>query len=137
MTPHIRPTVRLADSDSGPPRPAESFFAAVGSRLIRYALDADGRMREAGALAMPCDVQYACLDRPRALLYVVCSNGGVGRSGDLHRLARVALDGPMRLLETPAPLPYRPIHAALDPAGRRLLIAYNLPAALTVHPLDA
>lgn len=114
----------------------EYFFAAVGDRLICYALDADGRMREIAALAMPCNVQYACLDPARALLYVACSNGGVGSRGDRHRLALVAVDGAMRMLMDPIALPHRPIHAALDLAGHRLLIAYNLPAAVTVHALD-
>ncbi|XDF37621.1 beta-propeller fold lactonase family protein [Paracidovorax avenae] len=136
MNPPDRPAGPLAEPGAGPALPTESFFAAVGDRLVRHALDAQGGMREIDRLAMPCGVQFACLDRERGLLYVACSNGGVGRPGDRHRLARVAVDGPMRLLEAPAALPYRPIHAALDPAGRRLLIAYNLPAALTVHPLD-
>lgn len=114
----------------------EYFFAAVGDRLIRYALDADGRMREIDALAMPCNVQYACLDPARALLYVACSNGGVGSRGDRHWLALVAVDGAMRMLMDPIALPHRPIHAALDLAGHRLLITYNLPAAVTVHALD-
>ncbi len=114
----------------------EAFFSATGDSLVRHALDANGRMREIDRLTMPCGVQYACLDRQRALLYVVCSNGGVGRPGDLHRLARVAVDGGLRLLEAPAALPYRPIHAALDAAGHRLLIAYNQPAAVTTHRLD-
>lgn len=114
----------------------EYFFAAVADRLIRYALDVGGRMREIDALAMPCNVQYACFDPARALLYVACSNGGVGSRGDRHRLALVAMDGAMRLLAEPVALPHRPIHAALDPAGCRLLVAYNLPAAVTVHALD-
>ena len=114
----------------------EAFYAAVGDRLIRYALAADGCMRKQDALSMPCDVQFACADPARALLYLVCSNGGVGRRGDRHWLVLVRVEGPMRLAAAPVALPHRPIHVALDATKCRLLVAYNLPAGVSVHALD-
>ena len=119
------------------PTGVEWFFAAVGDRLIRYALSAKGDLRTTDTLFMPLPVQYACLDSARGLQYVVCSNGGVGRMGDRHCLVRVAVDRPLRALEAPVQLPHRPIHVSLSRGGRRLFIAYNLPAAFSVIDLDA
>ncbi|PZQ73616.1 MAG: hypothetical protein DI563_14380 [Variovorax paradoxus] len=114
-----------------------SIVAAVGSALLRHRLDPDGHMDAADALALELDVQYACFHPGRPLLYVLCSNGGVGRAGDRHALVVLRLDGPrLAVMGAPQALPFRPIHAALDLRAGRLLVAYNRPAALTVHPLD-
>lgn len=118
--------------------PVQAFFAAIGRRLHRYALAADGAMRLVDTLDMPWPVQYACHHAQRGLLYVACSNGGVGHAGHAHGLAVVDAGGTaLRLVGDVLALPHRPIHAALDLAGCRLLVAYNRPAALTVHALDA
>lgn len=114
----------------------EMFYAAVGPRLTRYALALDGSMREQDSVELPCAVQYVCGDLARQLLYVVCSNGGVGRQGDTHWLVVISVARAMQVQSTHVALAHRPIHASLDPQGRRLLVAYNLPAGLSVHALD-
>lgn len=115
----------------------QQFFLSIGSMLCRHDLSADGGLRETGTLGMPCNIQYACADARRGLLYVLCSNGGVGSRGDTHWLLTVAVrETAMRVVGEPVALPYRPIHASIDPAGGRLLVAYNLPAAVSVHALD-
>lgn len=115
----------------------QQFFLSLGNRLCRLDLAPDGAMREVDSLDMPCNIQYACADAARGLLYVICSNGGVASRGDTHWLMTVAVrDAAMRLVGESIALRYRPIHVALDRAGHQLLVAYNLPAAVTVHALD-
>lgn len=113
------------------------FFAAVARVLTRYRLAFDGGWQAVDAIELPLDTQYACFHPSRPWLYVLCSNGGVARAGDCHALVTLRLDGPcMEAVGVPVALPFRPIHATLDARGDRLLVAYNRPAALTVHPLD-
>ncbi|WP_285409889.1 beta-propeller fold lactonase family protein [Variovorax sp. efr-133-TYG-130] len=114
----------------------EFLYASIGCILIRYALNLDGSMQEQDTLRMPFKVQYACFDNKLGLAYVVCSDGGVGNPGRHHCLVIVTLDGSLRLKEGALALPHRPIHVSLDTAKHRLLIAYNLPAAVTAHILD-
>lgn len=112
------------------------FYAAVGSRLTRYRLHADGQVESSGNVELHLDVQYACLDPEETTLYCVCSNGGVDRDGDRHFLTALSIgDGALREKGARVALPHRPIHIALDRAADRLLIAYNRPAALSIHPL--
>lgn len=113
------------------------FFAAVAGVLTRYRLAFDGGWQALDAIELPLDTQYACFHPSCPWLYVLCSNGGVARAGDRHALVTLRLDGPcMEAVGVPVALPFRPIHAAFDARGGRLLVAYNRPAALTVHPLD-
>ncbi|WP_454688093.1 beta-propeller fold lactonase family protein [Achromobacter aloeverae] len=87
---------------------------------------------------MPLAVQYACFHPGRAIAYVACSNGGVASPGDRHCLAQVALDAAgMTMSAEPVALPYRPLHAAMAADRNRLALAYNRPAAVTVHDLDS
>ena len=120
------------------PLPATpSILAAVGSTLLRHGLHADGRTEAADALDLALDVQYACFHPARPLLYVLCSNGGVGRPGDRHALVVLHLHGArLAVAGDPVLLPFRPIHGSVDLRAGRLLVAYNRPAALTVHTLD-
>lgn len=126
----------LPVSSFPPGADAEWFFVAVGARLVRYELRADGRLRELDALLMPCNVQYACWDSLRSLLYVACSNGGVRSRGDVHCLMCVQVDAMLQQRGSRMALRHRPIHVSLDRLGQRLLVAYNLPAAVSVHRLD-
>ncbi|ALM84919.1 beta-propeller fold lactonase family protein [Bordetella sp. N] len=114
----------------------QSMLASVGRRLVSYGLDATGLI-ERDTLEMPLDVQYACFHPRRPIAYVACSNGGVASVGDRHCLVQVALDDVgMRVLAEPVALPYRPLHLALSAVGDRLALAYNRPAAVTIHDLD-
>src|SRR5690606_7690663 len=98
----------------------------------------DGKVIRIRSLRMPLAVQYACFHPTYAIAYVLCSNGGVSSLGDQHCLAQVSYTtGTLSLTGVPLPLPYRPLHAAALPLQNRLAIAYNRPAALTLHKLDA
>jgi len=125
------------------------LLASIGRRLVRYRRgdegDKEGKGGKGGhgfierdSLETPFAVQYACFHPDRPIAYVACSNGGVASPGDAHCLLQVALDDTgMRLLAQPLALPYRPLHAAVDVKHKRLALAYNRPAAVTVHGLDA
>jgi 6-phosphogluconolactonase (cycloisomerase 2 family) len=115
----------------------QDLLACIGRRLIRY-YPHDAGFTEQESVEMPLSVQYACFHPDRAVVYVACSNGGVGTPGDRHCLAQVELgETGMTVLKAPIALPYRPLHASVDPRQNRLVLAYNRPAAVTVHDLDA
>ncbi|CAM3685171.1 6-phosphogluconolactonase [Bordetella sputigena] len=112
------------------------LLASVGRRLVRYRLGGDGFI-EQDRLEMPLTVQYACFHPGRPLAYVACSNGGIASPGDRHCLVQVSLgDTGMRIVAEPVALPYRPLHASVDARCNRLALAYNRPAAVTIHDLD-
>ena len=130
---HVRP--RLPDPHSlGKNR---VLMAAIGNRLTRYRFGWDTGLTAQHTLEMPLDVQYACFHPHRPIIYVACSNGGVATPGDRHCLVALALeDAEIRIMAKPVELPYRPLHVALDIQQRRVALAYNRPAAVSVHELD-
>ncbi|OZI25988.1 hypothetical protein CAL26_01120 [Bordetella genomosp. 9] len=116
--------------------PGAVLLASIGRRLVRYRLSDDGFV-ERDRLALPLTVQYACFHPAGPIAYVACSNGGVASPGDRHCLVQVSLDGTgMRMVAEPVALPYRPLHASVDHESKRLVLAYNRPAAVTLHDLD-
>lgn len=129
-------SLRMAGTFRSSDQP-ESLFGAIGSRLVQYQLSQAGNLSEYASIRLPLDVQYACFDPVRALVYAVCSNGGVSSVGNRHQLVQLSFDGRHFLpMSEPVELPYRPIHVALDDRRRRLAVSYNRPAALTVHELN-
>lgn len=128
--------LRMAGTFCSSNRP-ESLFGAIGSRLVQYQLSQAGKLQERACVKLSLDVQYGCFDPGRALAYVVCSNGGVSSAGNRHQLVQLSFDGRRFLsMGEPIELAQRPIHVALDDKRRRLFVAYNRPAALTVHELN-
>ncbi|ARP79737.1 hypothetical protein CAL12_02115 [Bordetella genomosp. 8] len=112
------------------------LLASIGRRLVRYRLGDDGFV-ERDRLELPLAVQYACFHPARPIAYVACSNGGVASAGDRHCLVQVSLDDTgMQMAAEPVALPYRPLHASVNTEGKRLTLAYNRPAAVTLHDLD-
>jgi 6-phosphogluconolactonase len=119
------------------------FYASVGPSLTLYELDiARASLTPQGAVTLPANVQYAWPDPLRHFLYVVASNnkpGGLDPDAGGHsaQVFRIGGDGALAAHGPVVPLQYRPIHATVDPAGRFLLIAYNLPSSVTVHRIAA
>ncbi|OZI61822.1 lactonase family protein [Bordetella genomosp. 11] len=112
------------------------LLASIGRSLFRYRLGDEGFV-EQGRLELPLAVQYACFPPGRPVAYVACSNGGVAVPGDRHCLVQVSLgDTGMHIVAEPVALPYRPLHASVDMGRNRVALAYNRPAAVTVHDLD-
>ncbi|MFO1247938.1 MAG: beta-propeller fold lactonase family protein [Alphaproteobacteria bacterium] len=121
------------------------FYASTGPRLTLYDLDPDAATLAPRAdYALPANVQYAWPHPNKRFLYVIASNGQppsgpAGAAGnDKNHYAfcfRVAPDGSLTQNGEPALLPVRPVHCSTDTRGQYLLIAYNNPSSLTVHPL--
>lgn len=113
------------------------LLASIGPLLTLNELR-DGAVVRVDSLSMPLNVQYACFHPRLGIAYVACSNGGVASLGDRHCLVQVRYgQRRLELVADAIALPYRPIHVSIDPLGRRLAIAYNRPAAVTRHELDA
>lgn len=117
------------------------FFYSVGGRLNACTVDPDGaRLQHRARAYLPAWVQYAWPHPREPLLYVVSSDGGPsGKAGETHHASVLRVDartGAMVTAAAPRALPQRPIHCALDASGRFLLIAFNDPSGLSVHPLD-
>ena len=117
------------------------FHASVGPVLTRYEVDvAAATLTPREAVEMPANVQYAWPGPGNRFLYVATSDGGPGRRGTTHHLGAWAIapgTGALSPHGTPAPLPGRPVHMALDRDGRHALVAYNDPSGLTVHRIEA
>ena len=128
--------------------PSCFFYAAVGARLTAYHVDpANATLSRESYVDLPEPVQYVWRHPLRPWLYAVSSNGLPGnvsastaaRSGSEHYASVLAIDqatGALTSLHDPVPLPSRPIHCSIDGEGRYLLVAYNRPSGLTVHPID-
>lgn len=112
---------------------------AVGPHLSCLRVDRDSlALHEISRLTLPAPIQYVWPHPSRNLLYVACSNRPIAKADNLHRLATVEVDddnGRMRLLAE-VPLPTRPIHLSLDAQARQVLVVYNAPSRITLHPVD-
>jgi len=112
----------------------------VGLDLICFDVNrGDYSLREIHRLRLAAPVQYVWPHPSRSLLYVVSSNRSLSAADDQHALATVGIDertGVMRLLSE-VPLPTRPIHVTLDASAQYALVAYNAPALVTTHRIDA
>lgn len=115
-----------------------ALYASVGNQLRRYAVGPDGVVAQRASLRLPQNIQFACFHPHLPILYVACSNGGVARQGDTHCLFQVgpAGDG-LAVLVAPIPLPSRPLHLMVDLSQQTLALAYNRPAGISFHHLDA
>lgn len=106
------------------------LFIAAGKELVCEDLDQSLGATRRGVRELPQEAQFASFSPTCDLLYVACSNGGIGRRGNQHSLSAVRIQDPDDLkIEGSIALPYRPIHVAMDRAGNRLHVAFNLPAA--------
>ena len=123
------------------------FYASTGPNLAIYDLDPDAAsLTFRSSIALPANIQYAWPHPSRRFLYVIASNsqppsGPAGVAGnDSHHYAfafRVAPDGSLIQQGEPVLLPVRPVHCSTDLKGHFLLIAYNNPSSVSVHPLGA
>ena len=117
------------------------FHASLGRHLHRYRCDAGGATLEhVDSTELPDTVQYVWPHPSLPVAYAVTSfKAPVGPAGSGHHAVALRRDGEGRLVPMGAPvaLAHRPIHVSVDRGGRYLLVAYNNPSSLTVHPLDA
>lgn len=124
----------------GRSRDRVALYASTGPLLTRYRVDRNAlTLRRAESVTLPAAVQYAWPHPTRSLLYVVYSDRAGADQGTVHGVATLRIDdrghlhraGPLRAL------PSRPIHVTVDGTGTWLLVAYNSPSTVTVHPIDA
>jgi 6-phosphogluconolactonase (cycloisomerase 2 family) len=121
----------------------QAYYASTGPRLMLYALDAAAAtLTSKSSVMLPSNVQYAWPDPTKRFLYVVASNNKPGgldpeAGGHCAQVFQIGPDGTLSAHGRAVKLAWRPIHATVDPTGRFLLIAYNVPSNLTVHAINA
>jgi 6-phosphogluconolactonase len=129
-------------SASNRPDPGgQSYYAALGSELVHVRVGADGRTLERhGSVSLPGRLQYGWWHSHEPLLYAACTTREPGaRDGGTHGLTAIAVDratGEPQQVGPWVDLPARPIHLTSDSRGYHLLVTYNEPAGVSVHPLD-
>lgn len=119
------------------------LYQSVGAVLTHFDVDVEGAtLTRRSCVTLPSNVQYVWPHPSRKYLYVSTSDAASGNTpnpGVMHRICalRVASDGSLTLHGEPQPLPSRPIHHCVNPAGTHVLSAFNNPSNVTVHPIDA
>lgn len=119
---------------------AVSVYAAIGPDLTHFRLDVPGAALERRAtVSLPAGVQYAWRHDSLPVVYVACSDGGLGKTGTRHFLCAMALaaDGALSPLGQPVALRWRPVHVSTDKPTRFVLLAYNAPSGVTVFRINA
>ena len=119
---------------------ASVFYNAVGPELTWWRPDTgEAALTRQGSVTLPALIQYAWRNPAQPILYVASSNFvPMGDPGGKHHLSAFRIDegtGALSAFGDPVPIRARPIHISVDAAGRWLLTAYNLPSAMSVHPL--
>lgn len=118
---------------------APRLYAAIGRKLIRYAVDVErATLVERDSADLPAGVQYAWPDGSKRFLYAACSDGRPGRHGSTHCAVALRIDGdiPPSIHGDPVPLPSRPVHISTDRDSRHVLIVYPVPSALSVRRIE-
>jgi 6-phosphogluconolactonase (cycloisomerase 2 family) len=122
------------------------FYASTGPVLSWFDLDVGAAtLTRRGSVSVPANLQYAWPHPSGKVLYVCASNsqppsgpaiGGVGSDKNHYAIAyAIASDGALSEFGERRLLSHRPLHLTTD--GRFLFIAYNSPAEVTVHRLNA
>lgn len=115
------------------------FYLAVGNEIISCRADVGTLTLEvASSVAIQQAVQYAWRHPHLPLLYIGFSNRQNSPHDDRHGVQAYRIEpetGSLSRFGEPIYLTSRPVHLTLDPVGRFMLVAYNLPSSLTVHAL--
>jgi 6-phosphogluconolactonase len=124
----------LSDTDQG-----IILFSVVGAEIVTYAVNAASlALNPLSSVIAPEAVQYIWRHPRLPLLYAGFSNRTTSPDDDRHGVQVYQVDqesGALSCFGEPAFLASRPIHLTLDPSGRFILVAYNMPSAVTVHAL--
>jgi len=116
------------------------FYAALGEELSTYGVSLEtASLSCTSAISLPARVQYVWAHPEQNIIYVVSSDGGPKNPGNAHHATALAVDprsGALSALGEAVALRARPIHCTVDKDGRFLIVAYNSPSMLTVHPLS-
>lgn len=117
-----------------------ALYSAVGDELTHYVVDVGNyALHRQNAVTLPAPVQYAWPHPSRQFLYVVSGHRGQSGPGAKHYITALRIDDTGALHEhgPHQSLPQRPLHVSLDATGSYALVAYNDPAAVTVHRINA
>ena len=119
------------------------MFAYVGSRTTRernargngisiYAVDQDhGTLEQVQVLDGLVNPSYLALDRKGEVLYTVH-----GDQSDVSAFRVDARSGSLRFLNRQSTQGRNPVHLALDPSGRHLVVSNHIGASLAVLPIE-
>ena len=117
------------------------LYVCAGAALHRYGVDpARLTLTWQASTQMPEAVQYVWRHPSLPLLYVAYSNRNTVKGGQNHGVAVYAMHcgtGDLAPLAPAVQLANRPVHVSLDPAGRFLLAACNMPSEVMVYRLAA
>ncbi len=118
-----------------------ALYQSIGEALIHWDVNVeDATLTRRASIKLPSKVQYVWRHPKWKYLYVSTSDAPSGNTpepGVMHRLCAVyiAQDGSLAQHGTAQPLPSRPIHHCVNPAGTHVLTAFNNPSYITVHPI--
>lgn len=118
------------------------LYQSVGAVLTHFDVDVEAAtLTRRTSVTCPSNVQYVWPHPSRKFIYVSTSDAASGNTpvpGVMHRICalRVASDGSLSIHGGAQPLPSRPIHHCVNPAGTHVLSAFNNPSAVTVHPIN-
>ena len=117
-----------------------ALYSSVGEVLNHHEVDVDGAtLAKRGAVTLPEHVQYVWPHPARRYLYVASSNRAANTADGKHSFSAFSIDpatGALRPHGEPLALTSRPVHMSLDSTGSYALIAYTIPAAVTVHRIE-
>lgn len=114
------------------------FLGAIGPKITSYRVDAQAlTLTEVGTFSVAAPVQYSWQHPSLPLIYVVYSRKVGDKFFDKGMtVLHITPDGILTQAFSPTPLEHRPIHVCVEPNGRYLAVAYNLPSSLTIHPIQ-
>jgi 6-phosphogluconolactonase len=132
----VAPSGALAVNTTSP----AVFYNAVGPTLTCWHADInDASLTRQDSATLPALIQYVWRNPAKPVLYVASSNFvPMGGADGKHHLTALRIDpatGALSPFGAPVPIHARPINITVDATGKWLLTAYNIPSAMSVHPL--
>lgn len=121
--------------------PRAALYVSVGPDLTLYGISKSGaELSPVQTVSVPAPIQYVWRHPKQPWLFVASSNRFFvpGSDDKQHHVTTFAMDrrtGRLTQLGEPRLLPSRPINITVDATGSWLLIAYNGPSSVTVHPI--
>ena len=121
--------------------PSVALYSAVGEALTHFEVDVDAAtLTRRGTVTLPANVQYAWPHPTGPWLYVATSNRGSSATADVNHVSALRIDssGALALHGEPRVHDRRAVHICVEPSGRYLLSAHNLPqSGLTVNAIES
>ena len=116
------------------------FYASVGPQLSLYQVD-DHKLALAidSTVELPAAMQYAWPHPSSKFLYCAYSDRAGSNRGDINGVSTFRIDsrtGRLQPVGRRLDLGSRPINITVDAKGAYLLVAYNDPSEVTVHPIN-